>query len=242
MSRKQILVTGGSRGLGLEIVKTLLEADFRVTVWSRTESEALQALSPSYPETLHFQKVDLLDPEQVEQATGAWPLETRPIHGLVNNAATAYEDLVTNVRHRPLADQFQVNTLAPILLTREVIRNMLYHHTAGSLVHLSSISVHTGYKGLSLYAASKGALEAFSKNIAREWGERGIRSNCVVCGFMETEMTAGLNAETKQKIYQRTALKKATDPESVAATVAFLLSEKSRSITGQNLFVDSGTG
>jgi 3-oxoacyl-[acyl-carrier protein] reductase len=111
----------------------------------------------------------------------------------------------------------------------------------GSLVHVSSICAHTGYKGLAMYAASKGALESFSRTLAREWGSRGIRSNCVVPGFMETAMSQGLSQEMRDRIYRRTAMQSPTSPESVAATIEFLLSVGSRSITGQNVIVDSGT-
>jgi 3-oxoacyl-[acyl-carrier protein] reductase len=92
-----------------------------------------------------------------------------------------------------------------------------------------------------MYAATKGALEAFSKNTAREWGEIGVRSNCVVAGFMETEMSNSLSDEQKQRIYNRTSLKKETNKNSVVDTIKFLISENADSITGQNLFVDCGT-
>ena len=92
-----------------------------------------------------------------------------------------------------------------------------------------------------MYASTKGALEAFSKNTAREWGEKGIRSNCIVSGFMETAMSGSLTEDQRQKIYRRTSLKKATSLESVASTVVYLLSEGAAGITGQNIFVDSGT-
>jgi len=122
-----------------------------------------------------------------------------------------------------------------------VIRNMLLHKVQGSVVHISSISVHTGYKGLAMYASTKGALEAFSKNTAREWGERGIRSNAIVAGFMETSMSSTLSDEQKNRIYKRTSLKKPTSINSVANTIEYLLSESSASITGTSLHVDSGT-
>jgi len=94
---------------------------------------------------------------------------------------------------------------------------------------------------LAMYASTKGALEAFSKNTAREWGEIGIRSNCLVAGFMETEMSSTLSADQRNRIYKRTSLKKATSVDSVAETIAFLVSEKASSITAQNIHVDSGT-
>ncbi len=108
-------------------------------------------------------------------------------------------------------------------------------------MHISSVSAHTGYKGLAMYASTKGAMEAFSLDTAREWGICGIRSNVVAPGFMETNISAKLTDEQKQKIYQRTALKKATDVQSVAEIVYFLLSDKAGSITGTVVRVDNGT-
>jgi len=92
-----------------------------------------------------------------------------------------------------------------------------------------------------MYASTKGALEAFSKNTAREWGEKGIRSNCLVAGFMETEMSSTLSDNQKNRIYQRTSMKQPVDVISVAETIRFLLSDESKSITGQNIHVDNGT-
>jgi len=92
-----------------------------------------------------------------------------------------------------------------------------------------------------MYASTKGALESHSKNLAREWGPRGIRSNCVVPGFMKTEMSKNLNSEQEKRIYNRTCLKKETDIDSVASTILFLCSEDSRSITGEKIYVDNGT-
>ena len=136
---------------------------------------------------------------------------------------------------------YAVNVFTPMMITKYAIRNMLLHHTQGSIVHISSISAHTGYKGLAMYASSKGALEAFSKDTAREWGELGIRSNVVVPGFMETSMSSTLTDEQKDRIYKRTSLKQPTCIRSVAETVSFILSDKAASITGQNIHVDSGT-
>ena len=150
-------------------------------------------------------------------------------------------DLITNLNVEKTETMFWVNVFSPMVLTKYSIRNMIYNHVAGSIIHISSISVHTGYKGLAMYASTKGALEAFSKNTAREWGEKGIRSNAIVAGFMETSMSNTLNDDQKNRIYSRSSLKKSTTLDSVAETAFFLLSDKADSITGQNIFVDSGT-
>ena len=163
------------------------------------------------------------------------------VYGLVNNSAMAYDDIVTNLSYDKLDGMYHVNVYSPMMLTKYAIRDMILHKTQGSIVHISSVSAHTGYKGLAMYASTKGAMEAFSLDTAREWGIRGIRSNVVSPGFMETTISAKLSEEQRKKIYQRTALKKATDVESVAETVYFLLSDNSKSITGTVIRVDNGT-
>jgi 3-oxoacyl-[acyl-carrier protein] reductase len=237
-----VLLTGVSRGLGLVIAERLLASGYTVIGASRRNSEALSDLSSRYPGQLVFKPCDLsnisgLDPIVSHDLV---PLSI-PLVGFVNNAAIAYDDIVTNLDAGRISEMFCVNVFAPMLITKRLIRNMLYHRTRGSIVHISSISVHTGYKGLAMYAASKGALEAFSKNVAREWGVRGIRSNCIIAGFMDTEMSATLSADQRSRIYARTALKEPTSLESVSQTVKFLLGDHSSSITGQGLYVDSGT-
>lgn len=237
-----ILITGISRGVGLEMSKLFLENGHTVYGISRTESEDLKALEQQYPENLFFKIFDLSNPEDIKQLVFKEFVNNQiPIHVLINNAAMAYDDIVTNLNYEDLKTMFDVNLYSPMFLTKYAIRNMIYNRVSGSIIHISSISAHTGYKGLSMYAASKGALQSFSKNISREWGERGIRSNIVVPGYMETAMNAKLTADHKNRIFKRTALKKETDMQSVAETVLFLAGEKSKSITGQEIFVDSGT-
>ena len=237
-----ILVTGCSRGVGLEICRVLLEEGHIVYRVSRSYSNEFRMLEEKYESKLFFKSVDLSDTTNIHKIIfKEFLTNSVPLDGYVNNAAVAYDDIITNLQIDKLRVMYNVNVFSPMLLTKYAIRNMLLHHIQGSIIHISSISVHTGYKGLSMYASSKGALEAFSKDTAREWGQLGIRSNVVVPGFMETAMSSSLTEEQKDRIYKRTSLKQATDVRSVAETVAFLLSKKACSITGQNIFVDNGT-
>lgn len=236
------LVTGCSRGVGIEICRILLREGHTVYGVARSHTDEFKSLEVEYAGHLFFKSVDLSDSENVQKAVFKSFLDNKiQLHGFVNNAAMAYDDIVTNLKLHKLQAMYAVNVFTPMMLTKYAIRNMLLHHIRGCIIHISSISVHTGYKGLAMYASSKGALEAFSKDIAREWGGLGIRSNVVVPGFMETAMSATLTDEQKDKIYQRTSLKAATSVRSVAETIAFLLSEKACSITGQNVHVDNGT-
>lgn len=237
-----VLVTGCSRGVGLEICRVLLREGHTVYGVARTYTDDFKLLEQAYEGKLFFKSVDLSDSEGVRQSVFKEFIKNDIIlEGFVNNAAVAYDDLVTNLNLKRLKEMYEVNVFTPMVLTKYAIRNMILHKTKGSIVHISSISVHTGYKGLAMYASSKGALEAFSKDTAREWGVMGIRSNCIVPGFMATSMSSGLTDEQRNKIYARTSLKAATSVESVAEMTVFLLSEKACSITAQSIHVDNGT-
>lgn len=237
-----ILVTGASRGVGLVICEVLLKQGHTVYALSRSNTDEINILKDRFFETFFFKSVDLSNSQNIQnEVFKSFVNNTISLDGYVNNAAMAYDDIITNLNLEKLETMFRTNVYSPMLLTKYAIRNMLLNKKSGSIVHISSISAHTGYKGLAMYASSKGAIEAFSKNTAREWGELGIRSNVVVPGFMETAMSASLTTQQKDRIYKRTSLKKATSVESVAETVAYILSDKATSITGQNIHVDAGT-
>lgn len=228
---KVILVTGCSKGLGKAITGKLLQIGYTVIGVSRSDT--------TFKGNFIHLKVDL---NSGEDTIKDYLLDNNiSLDGFVNNAAFAYDDIVSNLNRDSLEHMYSVNVFTPMMLTKVAIRNFLLHKKKGSIVHISSISAHTGYKGLAMYASTKGALEAFSKGTAREWGKLGIRSNCIVPGFMETEMSSTLSENQKERIVKRTSLGKLTDLDSVSNTVLHLISDGSNSITGQNIFVDSGT-
>lgn len=240
---KNYLVSGVSKGLGLKLTELALRDGCTIYGISRTKTQEIKILLEKYPDHFFWKSVDLSDLNLDVKAEVFKDFVTNKIflNGFVNNAALAYDDIITNLNLEKLETMYRANVFAPMLMTKYAIRNMIFNKSKGSIIHISSISVHTGYKGLAMYASTKGALEAFSKNTAREWGELGIRSNAIVAGFMETDMSSMLTIDQKNRIYNRTSLKKPTTVESVANTILFLLGNNSDSITGQNIFVDSGT-
>ncbi len=223
---KNILLTGDSKGLGKNIRKKLSDSSYNVIGLSRSSSDI---------------KYDLSNVDRVKDLYLNIIKERGPIHGYINNAAFAYDDIITNLNSDKLIKMYKVNVFSPMMLTKYVIRDMMLNKTKGSIIHISSISVHTGYKGLAMYASTKGSLEAFSKNTSREWGRIGIRSNIVCPGFMDTNMSSSLNDEQRNKIFKRNSRQKELTTEEVSSTVKFLISDESLGITGQIIHVDNGT-
>jgi len=223
---KNILLTGDSKGLGENIKRKLLDSGYNVIGLSRSSCDI---------------QYDLSNVDGIKNLYLEIIKERGPIHGYINNAAFAYDDIITNLNSDRLMEMYKVNVFSPMMLTKYVIRDMMLNKTHGSIVHISSISVHTGYKGLAMYASTKGSLEAFSKNTSREWGRMGIRSNIVCPGFMDTDMSSSLNDDQRNKIFKRNSRQKELTTEEVSSTVKFLISDESTGITGQIIHVDNGT-
>ena len=223
---KNILLTGDSKGLGESIKNKLYDSGFNVIGISRSSDDI---------------KYDLRNVDGIKDLYLNTLKERGPIYGFINNAAFAYDDIITNLNSDKLIDMYNINVFSPMMLTKYVIRDMILHKTKGSIVHVSSISVHTGYKGLSMYASTKGSLEAFSKNTSREWGRIGVRSNIVCPGFMDTNMSSSLNDNQRTKIFKRNSMNKELTTQEVSSTVKFLISDESLGITGQTIHVDNGT-
>ena len=239
---KWIIVTGDTGSLGGAIVRKLLnETEYGIIGIGRRTSEEIAFIEEKYPSRYKHLIFDLNNAGDVKTFFHDQIHPIGRIFGFVNNAANAYDDLVTNLQLEPLEKMYNINVFTPMMLTKYILRDMLVSGLKGSIVHISSVSAHTGYKGLAMYASSKGALEAFSKGTAREWGPKGIRSNVIAPGFMETAISAKLTDEQRSKIYKRTSLKKATDVDSVAELAVFLMTDKAKSITGTTLHVDNGT-
>jgi len=238
---KQILLTGDSRGVGLSTLKTLLSAGYKVIGISRTNNDDLDNLKSEYGDMYHHINYDLSDTDGLFDLYKNTLKPFGKFDGFINNAAIAYDDIITNINVDKLKKMYDVNVMTPLVLTKYMIRNSLLTKTNLSIIHISSISAHTGYKGLSMYASTKSAIEAFSKNTAREWGTMNVRSNVVCPGFMDTDMSSTLSDEQKSRIFNRNSRKKEITTTDVAHTIEFLLSEKSKGITGQIIHVDNGT-
>lgn len=234
-----VLVTGGSRGIGLDIAVTLARRGYRVIALARRESEALQARRAELPELL-FRPCDLADTAGIGPLVAELRREFGPPYGLVNNAGLGTSGLLAMARDADIEALVRLNTLAPILLTKYVVRLMMSAR-AGRIVNISSIVATHGIKALAAYAATKASLEGFTRSLAREVGPLGITVNAVAPGFVDTEMTESLGESGRQKIVRRSALRRLARPADVTAAVEYLLSEAAANVTGITLTIDAGS-
>jgi len=236
------VVSGGSRGLGLAIVEALLARGDRVATFSRSGSAALDALAAAHSDRLHAVRLDAADLEAIRMFVADVAASFGRIDHCVANAAIAHEGVLATMRDDEIESMIAVNVTGSIVLVRECVRQMLMGDSAGRTVTLiSSVVADRGSPGLSVYAATKAALEGFGISLARELGPRGIRVNTVAPGFLETELSATLSAENRDRIARRTALGRLGTADDVAGTVAFLASSAASFLTGQAVGVDGGS-
>jgi 3-oxoacyl-[acyl-carrier protein] reductase len=241
---RNVIVTGGSRGLGLGIGRKLASSGYRVIALARKETEALTSAMEEAERanagSFQFVPFDLANIEEISQLVKKLRKQFGPIYGLVNNAGISSEGVLALMPNSKIEQLLRVNTLSPIVLTKYVVRSMVADG-GGRIVNVASILASTGYSGLSVYGATKASLVGFTRSLAREVGRMGVNVNAVAPGFVDTDMTQSLTGEQREKVVRRSALKRLAEVEDVANAVEFLLGCKSKSITGTVLTVDAGS-
>jgi 3-oxoacyl-[acyl-carrier protein] reductase len=240
---QNVIVTGGSRGLGLAMARTLAAGGYRIIALARGSTEDLMAASRAAADSgrgaIEFRACDLSDLGQIGPLVKALRADFGPIYGLVNNAGLGTGGVLSNMRDQDIQRLIQLNTVSPILLSKYVVRSMMAHRE-GRIINIASIVAATGYSGLSVYSATKASLIGFTRSLAREVGQLGITVNAVAPGFIATEMTDDLDEAQRLKIARRSALKRMAEPIDVARSVEFLLGDGGRNVTGTTLTIDAG--
>jgi 3-oxoacyl-[acyl-carrier protein] reductase len=242
-SSRTVLVTGGSRGLGLGIARKLIAGGYDVIAVARKDNKelgaALAEAKRAKKGALHFVPFDLGDIDRIPELVRDLRKEFGPLFGLVNNAALGHDGALSLMHNSQIEQLIRINTLSPIVLTKYVVRGMM-SDGQGRIVNVASIIGFTGYSGLSVYAATKASMLGFTRSLAREVGRLGITVNAVAPGFIDTEMTHGLAGEQRAQVVRRSALRKLAGVDDVANAVEYLLSDKAGSISGTVLTVDAG--
>jgi 3-oxoacyl-[acyl-carrier protein] reductase len=240
---RNVVVTGGTRGLGLAMSRTLAGAGYRVIALARNGSEELSAASRAAADggigAIEFRACDLSDVSAIAPLVKSLRADLGPLYGLINNAGLGTSGLLATMREPEIQRLIQLNTLAPIILSKYVLKSMMAQRE-GRIVNIASIVATTGYSGLSVYSATKASLIGFTRSLAREVGPLGITVNALAPGFIATEMTQDLDEAQRGKIAGRSALKRMAEPLDVARTLEFLLGEAGRNITGTVITIDAG--
>jgi 3-oxoacyl-[acyl-carrier protein] reductase len=241
---RNILVTGGSRGLGLGIARQLATAGYRVIAVARKLNNklasAMEKKARSNKGEIHFVAFDLSRIDAIPDLIRKIRKDFGPIYGLVNNAAVGTDGALALMHNSQIEDLVRINTVSPIVLTKYVVRSMLSEGN-GRIVNIASIIGFTGYRGLCVYGATKASMLGFTRSLAREVGRHGVNVNAVAPGFIETDMTQALGDEQRDQVRRRSALQRLPDIDDIANAVEFLLGDKARNITGTVLTVDAGS-
>jgi len=243
VTARSVLVTGGSRGLGLAIAQRLAGAGYRAIALARSESKEMKA-AIARAETegqgaLSFVPFDLSKIDDIPDLVRSLRKQFGPLYGLVNNAALGLSGTLALMHHTKIDEMVRLNTLSPMVLTKYATRGMMADGS-GRVVNVSSIVASTGASGIAVYAATKASMIGFTRSLARELGPLGITVNAVAPGILDTEMTHTLTDEQRAQVARRSALHRLAEVGDVADTVEFLLSDKARNITGTVITVDAG--
>jgi 3-oxoacyl-[acyl-carrier protein] reductase len=239
-----VVVTGGSRGIGLGIARTLARSGRDVVAVARQTSEPLRAAmeeaKSSVCGSLRFHAADLAD----VAALPALARELRRRHGaveaLVNNAGIGSAGLLATMRDSEIEQIIRLDVISPVLLTKYIVRGMMADGGAGRIVNISSVVALSGFKGLAAYSAAKAALIGFTRSLARELGPLDITVNAVAPGLVDTDLTRFIDEAERAQIVRRSALRRLVDVNDVAQVVEFLLGDGARHLTGLVLPVDAG--
>ena len=238
---KNILVTGGSRGIGSGIVSLLAKQGARVAFTYTSQPDKAKKILEDLPGEGHsILKMDISDEASVKETMTEILSDFDSLNGLVNNAGINSDQILLRMKTEDFDRVIQTNLRGTYLCTRFALKPMI-RARQGSIVNLTSVIGQTGNVGQANYAASKAGIEAFSKSVALEVSPRGIRINCVAPGFIQTEMTNEISEDQKKHIFNRIPMGRFGQIQEVATVVAFLLNdEESSYLTGQTIGVNGG--
>ena len=243
MSQEQrvVIVTGGSRGLGAGLVQSYLDAGERVATCARSRTDEVDRWEkdPDLEGRFLFATVDMSDrdatTEFVKNVMDTWG----QIDILINNAGVARDGILAVAAPEDVDTVIDLNLKGTIHITHLVSRRMLSRGT-GHIINISSIVGLSGYRGLSVYSATKAALDGFTRSLSRELGSRGIMVNSVAPGYLRTEMSHGLDEDQLQQIVRRTPAGRLGEPSDIARVCLFLTAPENDYLTGQVIVADGG--
>jgi 3-oxoacyl-[acyl-carrier protein] reductase len=229
---RSVLVTGGSRGIGLAVARAMAADGDAVAITYRSSEP---------PEGLFGVRCEVTDTDSVDQAFTAVEEHQGPVEVLIANAGFTRDQLIMRMSDEDFGAVLDTNLVGAFRCVRRASRGMV-RLRRGRIVLISSVSGLYGSPGQTNYAASKAGLIGLARSLTRELGGRGITANVVAPGFVETDLTSGLPEERKQAYLQVIPAGRFAQPEEVASLVRFLASDAAAYISGAVVPVDGGLG
>jgi 3-oxoacyl-[acyl-carrier protein] reductase len=235
-----VLVTGGSRGIGLAISKAFAERGAKVTMMDILADHAEEAMAATgHPDNCRFVAGDVSDAESASAAVDAAIEHGGGLDVLVNNAGITRDTLLMRMKDADWDQVMSVNLKGTYLMTKAATRRLM-KSARGRLINIASVVGITGNAGQANYAASKAGVVGFTKSIAKELAGRGVTANAVAPGFIQTDMTAELPEGAAERLMSLIPMSRLGTVEDVAEVVVFLASTQAGYVTGQVIPVDGG--
>lgn len=238
---QNVIITGGTRGIGAALSTSFLAAGATVIATYAGNDDRAQSFKSTVEggDRLHLKKFDVSKKDQVDTFWSEIDSEFEQIHVLVNNAGIRKDGLLASMDEESWDDVLDINLKGTYLMAQGAVLKMMKSRY-GRIINMSSIGGILGLSGQANYAASKAGQIALAKTLSKEVGKRGITVNCVLPGFIETELIADLPEAQVKEYKSQVPMKRFGRPEEVADTVVFLASDKASYITGTTLEVAGG--
>ena len=237
LKNKKVIITGGSRGIGLSVLSKIYEQGAEIlTIGSNLSN--LENLKKNFP-SIKIEQLNLKNPNEVLNQFPKFIDTLGGLDILINNAGITKDNLTLRMKEDEWKDVIDVNLNSVFFACQIAIKTMV-KNKSGCIVNITSVVGHTGNAGQANYTASKAGVVAMTKSLAKEYAKKNIRVNCVSPGFISTDMTKDLKEEYKNELLKNIPINRLGTGDDIANAVVFLCSSNSSYITGETIHVNGG--